>query len=366
MANRIQCNYDSLANIAKTFAQEAEQSSQLMQSVKSIVDQLQNGGWIGLGAERFFEEMNDLMFPAMNRLMNTLRDAGQASSKISQALRQAEEEAGALFRGEGGADGGTGSAPGASGGATGPGGSSGPGGSTGGTGATPGTNAGPAITYPKPAWPVDLSNKAQIDELINPNIKGANDSELANLMYRLSQNPTGSNLDETLRDIAKIRGVPEEKIRSDYQKFLEVRNQAEQNRIAKGLDPIDPLSSGNNPLDPFRAGQTFWGTTEQLRFGKVVGDTFGIDPVFGSLLSPTGGLVGPGDSVLNTALGSVESINIHGAVHDAGGYLYNYHNMGPGYHYVPGTWQILDKGNPLAGQVDGIKFWMNELDKRGR
>ena len=41
------------------------------------------------------------------------------------------------------------------------------------------------------------------------------------------------------------------------------------------------------------------GTTAQLRYGQVVGDAFGIDPVFGAMLNPTGGMVGPGNWAVN-------------------------------------------------------------------
>ena len=49
----------------------------------------------------------------------------------------------------------------------------------------------------------------------------------------------------------------------------------------------------------------------------------------------------------------------HSAVHDAFGYLYSYHEIGPGYDYL-GT-SSLDEDNPMAGQFDGILFWREAL-----
>ena len=49
----------------------------------------------------------------------------------------------------------------------------------------------------------------------------------------------------------------------------------------------------------------------------------------------------------------------HSAVHDAFGYLFNNHSTGPGYDYLNGS--ILGKGNPMAGQLDGISFWSHVI-----
>ncbi len=62
------------------------------------------------------------------------------------------------------------------------------------------------------------------------------------------------------------------------------------------------------------------GSTSQLRYGKVVGDVFGVDPMFGAMLNPTGGLVGPDNKALD---GDSTALGYHGVVHDAAGYLYN-------------------------------------------
>lgn len=356
----IQCDYDDMASIMQNFSQQADQTRQLMDVMRRLVGELQSGGWIGNGAQAFFSEMEDLVFPGVNRMAEALTDAGSATQRISELLRSAEEEAARLFQGDGaGADGGTGG--GVGGGA--PGGTGGPGnGAGGGTGS--GTPGGQARTYPQPAWPVNLNDPAQIDSLIHPNIRGADSTELAEVMRRLNNGPTGAALDGALQELADIRGVPVDQIRSDYNRYLELRQQALDSPYGRE-NGIEPLADGSNFGDSFRAGDSFWGTTDQLRFGQIIGNTFGIDPVFGSMLSPTGGLVGPGDSVLHMGLGNQQAVVIHGAVHDAGGFLRHHFDMGPGYHYVPGTWQILDTTNPLAGQVDGIQFWMGELERRG-
>lgn len=96
-APKIQADYDSLSQIAANFSKEADQTKQLLQTVRSCVEQLQNGGWIGKGAQNFFKEMNDLVNPAMQRMMSALSEAASATKRVADTLRKAEEESGALF-----------------------------------------------------------------------------------------------------------------------------------------------------------------------------------------------------------------------------------------------------------------------------
>ncbi|XP_066936407.1 uncharacterized protein [Clytia hemisphaerica] len=107
----------------------------------------------------------------------------------------------------------------------------------------------------------------------------------------------------------------------------------------------------------------YWGTRQQLRAGKVIADWLDplngpLDPVFGVLLCPTAGRTGPGDSVLLHSILFDHSgpIAYHSAVHDAFGYLKNYHNTGPGYNYLS-TCSMFATENPAAGQISGINFW---------
>lgn len=104
MARVIQANYDSLKQIQQSFVRQSEQTQQLLQAVKQLVDQLSGGAWVGVGAEAFYSEMGDLVLPAMDRLVNVLGDASSATGRIHDALSEAEQEAAALFK-----DGGIGS-----------------------------------------------------------------------------------------------------------------------------------------------------------------------------------------------------------------------------------------------------------------
>ena len=168
-------------------------------------------------------------------------------------------------------------------------------------------------------------------------------------MDSLAADPRGPGADQALHQIADLRGKPYESIRADYDKFLQIQAQAAANARAKGIDPPPPLSQ--------LLHGDFMGTTPQMRYGQMVGQAFGIDPVFGALLNPTGGMVGPGNAAY--APGDDSAVGYHGEVHDAAGYLYNFHNTGPGYNYLGR--ESTDTGFPLTGQVSGVSYWVQKI-----
>ena len=51
----------------------------------------------------------------------------------------------------------------------------------------------------------------------------------------------------------------------------------------------------------------------------------------------------------------------HTAVHDAFGYLYTYHDIGPGYDYLGTSRMSLE--NKFAGRFDGVSFWKTALNE---
>lgn len=113
------------------------------------------------------------------------------------------------------------------------------------------------------------------------------------------------------------------------------------------------------------------GSLSQLRFGSYVGQVLGMDPVLGAMLSPTGGLVGPGNASYSAPEGSTDTF--HGEAHDAFGYLGRYHGEGPGYTYadqaVPA--HLVDEYSwrpyaPYSGQASGYRFFHDELTRRGQ
>ena len=73
------------------------------------------------------------------------------------------------------------------------------------------------------------------------------------------------------------------------------------------------------------------------------------------------GRVGPGDSgwMHNLLYDDRGFMAYHSGVHDAFGYLLNFHKTGPGYDYLKKS--MLSKSHPFSGQIHGIQFWRNLL-----
>jgi len=88
----ILANYEELDEIAKRFARIAEETGQIVQRIRGAAESLENGGWEGGGAGAFYNEMNDEVFPALERLDTALQESGQAAHQVAQIFRDAEEE----------------------------------------------------------------------------------------------------------------------------------------------------------------------------------------------------------------------------------------------------------------------------------
>lgn len=190
-------------------------------------------------------------------------------------------------------------------------------------------------------------------------IKGEGHPQLKDLMREIEKGLSGPRRPEVMAALAQIVGIPPtaEKLDVDYDRFLVVRKQQAVNGTRKDED-VPELDEGMHP--------DFRGSRSQLMFGKVLGDAFGIHEVFAALLSPTGGLVGPGNWLIPGVVeaGHLDPDNpvaLHGTVHDAAGYLGTFHGEGPGYNYRNSDIEILGTGNPLSGQVSGIAYWVEEV-----
>lgn len=190
--------------------------------------------------------------------------------------------------------------------------------------------------------------------LVGKHIAGADSPELKAAMdtlWKHRHDPDNPLVADALVTIAALRGKPLTQIQADWRTYQAALAQQEHLAAAKGLEDIPGIKTWLHP--------DFMGSTSQLRSGQVVGDALGMDPVFGALLNPTGGLVGPGNAAVD---GNDSAIGYHGAVHDAGGYLYNYHDMGPGYDYLGREGR--DTSSPLSGQRAGIEYWREQLPDR--
>lgn len=334
-APRVRGDYELMAQIAQAFGTHASQTKASLQRIQREVNTLQSGDWIGTGATAFYREMNDQVLPSLKRLAAALETADRTLRQVSQIIKQAEEEAARLLRLEG---------SGALGAALG----GGLGGALGGTAGSVGELLGGQASASFLARdPAGLFSYGYMRGLIGLQTPGAG-SELGDAMNGLLGATGADDSEGYLVIIAELRGRPVDDIRSEYERFQEIRGQRDA-AVAVGKEAVPGLSGGNSG---------FMGSNTQMRYGQVVGDAFGIDPVFGALLNPTGGLVGPGNFVVFP--GGDNPVGYHGVVHDAAGYLHTYHDAGPGYNYLGA--EPFSNSNPLTGQVSGIAYWTAQTE----
>ncbi len=208
----------------------------------------------------------------------------------------------------------------------------------------------------------NFDKKMLAQSIPNSKFEGANAVTLnkaINQLYKGKEKLSEAEFENALKTIAKHRDLSTKDATAQYYRAMKLRKKARANLKKKGDDSPN-LNLEKHPH--------FAGSTTQLRFGKIIGDYFGLDPVFGSMISPTGGIVGPGDGIpiLSDVYRDSKTENavvIHGVLHDAGGFLKNAFGVGPGYDYIQTEHNIVSPGNPLNGQDSGIEFWAKELNQ---
>lgn len=98
MSNEIRGVYGDLEQVANRFAAAQSDVVQTLQRVRTAMEPLENGSWIGRGSDAFVREMRGEVLPAVQRLQQSLGEASRISRAIVQTLRQADDEASSPFR----------------------------------------------------------------------------------------------------------------------------------------------------------------------------------------------------------------------------------------------------------------------------
>lgn len=89
----VRSDHDQLKQISQSFSQQADAINNMNQNIKSCMDTLQGGDWIGKGATACFQEMNGQVIPSLTRLHRALTQAARITQQVSQLMKQAEGEA---------------------------------------------------------------------------------------------------------------------------------------------------------------------------------------------------------------------------------------------------------------------------------
>jgi len=97
MARIRKLNYDDMTNIVKKFRSEGQEIEGLLKQTKGKVESLHNNQWVGQGADKFFNEMEQSVIPATGRLVQALGHAGDVAQKIGDTIRRFDEETKSFF-----------------------------------------------------------------------------------------------------------------------------------------------------------------------------------------------------------------------------------------------------------------------------
>lgn len=98
-APRVRSDFDALQRISGQFKGQADSTRQMQKALKDKMQVLQGKDWVGKGADKFYGEMNGSLLPAVQRLATSFDSASRVTLKISQIMKQAEDDAAALFKG---------------------------------------------------------------------------------------------------------------------------------------------------------------------------------------------------------------------------------------------------------------------------
>lgn len=99
MVRKVAIQYDKAEDIEKQLAEWAEKVEDLIQKLRRQQSTLQAGGWRGRGSDAFYEEMDNLCFPALVKLTDALEETSKGVRKSIDIFKEAEQRGSKLFKG---------------------------------------------------------------------------------------------------------------------------------------------------------------------------------------------------------------------------------------------------------------------------
>ncbi len=121
MVDEIRADYEALQQVAARFSQRAEVTAEMLVGVRQAYQPLEQGSWIGAGADAFFAEMTGDVIPAVGRLIAALAAASEITGSVGRTIEEADQAAASPFQNDEqrSSSGGGGSSGGGSGGGSG-------------------------------------------------------------------------------------------------------------------------------------------------------------------------------------------------------------------------------------------------------
>lgn len=101
-SDHIRYHYDELQDIVRRFRAQGDRAEALIRRVMHCLRLMDDGAWIGEGADEYREELETLVLPAVRRLASVLGDSGWVVDRAADTMREAEEYTARLFQSDGG------------------------------------------------------------------------------------------------------------------------------------------------------------------------------------------------------------------------------------------------------------------------
>lgn len=96
--SKVRAEQAALKEIAKSFSSESDASNQTLRNLKQKAEALRGGDWLGDSANKFYNEMDSAVFPALQRLTNALAEAARITQQVAKLMVQTEETTANIFK----------------------------------------------------------------------------------------------------------------------------------------------------------------------------------------------------------------------------------------------------------------------------
>lgn len=81
-----QANSEVLQEVSQLFRQQADALNEALESFMATAEDMRGHGWLGLGAEAFYDEFDTLLVPEAKKIMENLQGSAERVDKIAQVI----------------------------------------------------------------------------------------------------------------------------------------------------------------------------------------------------------------------------------------------------------------------------------------
>ncbi|MGD0003968.1 MAG: WXG100 family type VII secretion target [Anaerolineaceae bacterium] len=96
-SDRFQAKYDELDQLSGMFSNGAGQVGETMGKLKQAIENIRDK-WIGEGSQKFQQEMESEVLPALGKLQSALNEGASRTKQMAQLIHDHEQQASNLFK----------------------------------------------------------------------------------------------------------------------------------------------------------------------------------------------------------------------------------------------------------------------------